>query len=366
MSRPHTPKDDLRIESLRTEYVEIQKRGEPARFWLDELLSFPGWSIREYCKGFQPNPHTDSVCRIVETWMRECDMWIPGMQGVLDASGWMFPQAGIDRLTMQSKLMSFDWYLNDTIGRDRARFSRPDEVSAIRRMYIEGISSPDFFIQGQQSLKMEGLGRLLVEIRQQSSDDWYTAFADQLRDQVELTHRDRNARGLGTVSSIPEYCEERSRTAGMTFTVHFVEFVLGLELPQFNSTGSAVERKILDLRILCELIVSLGNDIASFEREVIDAATDSNLVALMALNFPRLSLEDCLRESGNVLGDHMRKYVRIQEELHSQLTKVPTSSGPLLRRYLKGMDDLTKSVWTWQVETSRYKRPNSIFYELRG
>jgi len=150
----------------------------------------------------------------------------------------------------------------------------------------------------------------------------------------------------------------------MPHTVSMIEYSQGnyLDWPLLGRLGIAQEFRELGTTV--SLIGALMNDLFSFEKEVIDNGSDSNLLAIIVLNNFRMELREAMSVATTIVRNLLAEYGRCTESLFENidgLAEADLRAG--LLRYMEGIRKCVQTCWLWQVDTKRYKRPGSIWKE---
>jgi hypothetical protein len=152
----------------------------------------------------------------------------------------------------------------------------------------------------------------------------------------------------------------------MNHIVLWVEFCDGrfLDWEQLKKQGLSL--KMERLHWLSAAFGALSNDLFSFEKEVIDNSSDSNLVAIVAMNKPYLTLGDAIGESSEIVRNVVMELVELLDSMAAEIARLQLSEPALadtLSTHLKGLVRFIQASWLWQLHAKRYKRANSIWHE---
>src|SRR6185437_1826635 len=111
-----------------------------------------------------------------------------------------------------------------------------------------------------------------------------------------------------------------------------------------------------------------ANDFFSFEWEVIDNGCDSNLIMVVALNHPEMSLEEAIERSADLVRDIVVEIASIIGAIEMELAGMrPVYPGlvSVLETHLNGLREFVQAAWVWQASSKRYKRMESLWRETR-
>jgi hypothetical protein len=207
---------------------------------------------------------------------------------------------------------------------------------------------------------------VLREFRAQSTKEWFSRFQRLYTYHIDITHRDGNTRAQGRVPEVFEYIERRCHTAGMNHIVLWVEFSDGQFLEWTQLKEVALAQKMERLHWLTAAFGALSNDLFSFEKEVVDSDSDSNLVAIIALNNPRMPLKEAIYQASEIVRSQVLELMSLLEVLKGEMRKLDQINPALAGRltaHLRGIVRFVQASWLWQLHAGRYKRTLSIWVE---
>ncbi|GGV57091.1 terpene synthase family protein [Streptomyces spectabilis] len=357
-----------RLELARKEYQDLAK-GAMARYALRTAFDHKEFRIADYCADFGPNPAAQEAEDAVRVWARGYGMWLPGVtEHCIDLASYLYPEADTARLVTIGKNFAIDWYLNDTIGRDRVASLAPQDKQAAAQ-------ARERLLQVSQTLT-EGPGAspvdlacldMLREVRSGSSaaPEWFPFFLKLWVGNLQTMCRDCNASASGAIPTEAEYVETRTYISGMQHTIALGEFAHNtyLDWPALQRNGlTPVVRR---LWWLCAVIGCLSNDLFSFEKEFIQHRSDSNIILVSILNDEHLTLDDAITRVIGRVRHHMIEYLDHARFLTARADELPSSHQAPLQGFIQTTQSCVKATWVWQLLSKRYKFPGSIFEETR-
>jgi hypothetical protein len=203
---------------------------------------------------------------------------------------------------------------------------------------------------------------VLAELARTSPTCWFESYLKLYLKHLSVAHRSYDCISLGYIPKIEEYIDLRSDISGMPHTVSMIEYSQGsyLDWPAMERSGFAYELRELGTTV--SLIGALMNDLFSFEKEVIDNGSDSNLLAIIVLNNFRMELREAISVGTTIVRNLLGEYARLVAIIEGKLRRLPEGRDGLLR-YMEGIRKCVQTCWIWQVDTKRYKRPGSIWKE---
>ena len=352
------------LEQIKLEYAELVYS---RTFSLEELFSPADFEFNDFCKTFTPYPQGDELLQLSESFGREYGVWQTYTRYYINCALLLYPNADFNRMLTIMKNLSVGFYLNDLIGRDMFKFLSPDEQKQARRL-IKSMADQDENAEiSPQASRIEIANALVLrEFRDAAPREWFFKFKRLYSYHLKITHRDCDTDAVGYLPEVDEYITRRCHLAGMNHIVLWVEFSDGLFLDWEVLKKHHLAQRMERLHWLAAAFGALSNDLFSFEKEVIDNNSDSNLVAIVALNNPHFSLERSIEESSEIVRNIVMELVSLLDMLKDALHTLEATNPVLatqLSTHLKGMVRFIQASWLWQLYAKRYKRPQSIWAE---
>ena len=323
--------------------ISLQKLMEPGAFRFDE-----------YCRGFRPHPQMNELKKRAEAFGLEYGIWHAKSPHYVNCGWYLYPGADPDRLFTIIKSLVIGFHLNDVMGRDVFKHLPPEQQQSARQL-IKNIAGLDI---GPDSSPLERVhAEMLRETKRNAPGDWFDRFLRDYSRHIDITHSDQNADSLGHIPCVDEYIENRCYYAAVHHLVLWIEYSSG----EFLDWGETpIYERLKRLHWVAAAFPAFSNDLFSFETEVIDNGCDSNLVTVILLNNPHLSLLEAIEEAGAVI---RQLITDILELLHSIKSDIAPAST--LLAHLQAIEWFIQACWLWQAQTLRYKRPHSIWVETR-
>lgn len=351
------------LRRMQEEYASL--RSTP--FSLQELFTSSQFQIGTYCQPFRPHPQTGQIVEAAHDFGQKYGIWLPQAQHYITCSTYLFPAASFDRMVAIVTNNGVDYYCNDRMGRDLFALLSPAEqrkaATIIERM---ATLNEDLQLTAHAAPIEWANAEMLRGIRDTSPRDWFSRFLAMYNHHIGVTHRDNNAASVLTMPTVEQYIEQRNHTSGMPHILLLVEYSQNVFLNWSWLQNADLASDMKRLHRATALFGCLSNDLFSFEKEVIDNTTDANLLAAIALNRPRLSLEEVIQEGAAVVREELSAYAttlkRVQERI-SGLAGQDPDHVEALRTHLEGIERCVQASWMWQAYTRRYKRVSSIWKE---
>jgi hypothetical protein len=152
----------------------------------------------------------------------------------------------------------------------------------------------------------------------------------------------------------------------MNHIVLWVEFSDGQFLEWNKLKAVALTQKLERLHWLTAAFGALSNDLFSFEKEVVDSNSDSNLVAIIALNNPGMPLKEAIYRASEIVRDQVLELISLLDTLKREMRQLDQTNPALAGRvttHLRGIVRFVQASWLWQLHARRYKRAQSIWVE---
>jgi Terpene synthase family 2, C-terminal metal binding len=356
------------LARIRGEYSDLIAKPS-AGISLQEMLDHDQFHLPDYCRDYLPNPNGAAMHQVAEKFGRRYGIWLDSAQHYISCPDYLYPSASFVRLVTLGKNFAVDYYLNNTIGRDKVGLLTPEqrEVAEEIRLRIATINADLHLCPNAHPIEQANV-EMLADIRKESPTDWFTEFLRQWRYHIDMAHTDRNASALGYIPSIEELIDNRSPISGMPHSIQIIEFCDNQFLPWSRLTAVGLAHPLRRLHRLVASVGGLMNDLFSFENEFIDSGADSNLIVVVALNEPSLSLSEAIVRAATIVRNFIAESLTLFVEIRNQGRALQGSNPEIantLESHLCSLERCLQACWTWQIYTMRYKRVASIWRETR-
>jgi hypothetical protein len=349
------------MNRIQNEYTRLMSQN----FGISLLEAFDSddFNIEDYCRSYQPHPQMEEMIRSIIGYGQKAGILLPNAEHYLTCALYLFPDASPERILLIARNYAVDFYLNDTMGREfRSTSEERKRLNEIRARLVERTDLGSFY-EAESAAEKANLD-VLAQIASTSPALWFEPFLGLYLKHLSVAHKSYDCISLGYIPAIPEYIEIRGDISGMPHTVSMIEYSQEnyLDWPSLDAAGLGDEMR--ELGVTVSLIGALMNDIFSFEKEVIDNGSDSNLLAIIVLNNFRMELREALSVGTTIVRNLLIDYAHGESLIHEKIERLP--SGTLrdgLLRYMDGIRKCVQTCWLWQVETLRYKRGRSIWRE---
>jgi hypothetical protein len=352
------------LERIQSEYVQLRSS---TTFSLRELFQPHGFRFEAYCREFSPHPESEALKKIVEEFGRSHGIWLPNAKHHVTCALFLYPEAGFSRMVTMMKNLILGFYLNDTMGRDTFQYLSSAQKMPARHMILRMARLDGTLTLSPDADPLERINaEILREFRDHSPAAWFAHFMDIYCYHIGITHNDGNTDAQGHVPEIEAYMEHRCHLGGVHHILHWIEFSDGcfLDWSWLASIGAAQSLK--RLHWVTAAFAGMSNDLFSFEKEVIDNDSDSNLMMIIALNRPGLSLGEVIDKAAEIVRNLLLEVLSLMNALEKKITEhgtvVPKQTGRLAV-HLAGIRRCVQAIWTWHCHSGRYKREDSIWAE---
>jgi len=351
------------LHRIQSEYSELLKLTTP--FSLLSLFNDDDFQFDAYCQDFMPHPNIGELKKNTINFGEQYGILLPNAEHYITCAMFLFPTAPMDKIILLSKNYAIDFYLNDTMGRE----AKPTDEEK-RRLYEirDRLASvgDDLEFFGDISLAEKANLEILSEISRTSPASWFKSFLKSYLYHIDVAHKSYDIVSLGYLPSIEDYINFRCHISGMPHTVSLIEYSTDnyLDWELLSKAGIATELQKINLTV--SLVGALTNDFFSFEKEVIDNATDSNLIPVLIINNFRMKLLDAIRMGASIIRDLLADYAVLLAKINGMAHEssiLSEADKANLQNYLRGLKSVLQACWMWQSVTKRYKRNRSIWEE---
>jgi hypothetical protein len=337
---------------------------------LKELLAPEEFQFDEFCRNFRPHPHENELKKRAEAFGLKYGIWQANSPHNINGAWYLYPGADANRLFTIIKNLLIGFYLNDVMGRDVFKYLPPERQQSSRRLIKHMSSLTKSLSVGPDSSTLECIhAEMLTEIKTGSPADWFDNFLNDYCRHLDITHSDQNAESLGHIPKIDEYIENRCYYAGVRHLLRWIEYSNGEFLDWEALRKTAIYSRLKRLHWAAAAFPALSNDLFSLEAEVVDNGCDSNLVTVILLNKPNLSLGEAIQETSAIIRQIVAEIFELFHSIKVDVMQLEDSSpvpATTLSAHLLAIERFTQACWVWQSYSLRYKRPDSIWAETRG
>ncbi|OMP80027.1 terpene synthase family protein [[Flexibacter] sp. ATCC 35208] len=334
-------------------------------FSLHSIFNCGKFQFDEYCNDFAP--HTDTIIKnSTASFGERYQILLPDADAYITCCMFLFPNAPQENILLLSKNYAVDFYLNDKMGRDVKPSSQEMKELYEIRDRLATLTTDLKLYPNASAAEIANI-EVLKQISDLSPSQWFNKFLKQYLNHIDIAHQPYDIVRNGNMQSIEDYIRIRVEISGMPHTVTLIEFAHSnfLDWELLESIGLAD-----DMRKLNEIVSYVGaltNDFFSFEKEVIDRQSDSNLIFVVLINNFRMRLDEAIEVAGhiisNLLNDYENSLTQIRDRLN--VSNISEVSKNQINKYLNGLKSVLQACWTWQTYTQRYKRTYSLWEETR-
>jgi len=336
-------------------------------FSLQDLFTPDQFNLDEYCKDFYAHPQAEELKIAAEDFGRHYGIWLENAKYHITCALFLYPSAHVDRMLTMMEILTIGFYLNDVMGRDKFALLSAREQQEGREL-IEELTSIDDTLAVSPSAHpiVRANAEALASLKQGSPDSWFKDFLKYYNYHILITHRDNNTAALGDTPGMEKYIEDRLHLGGVYYILKLIEYSDNnfLNWEQLKSIG--LYNSMTRLHYSVAAFAGLSNDLFSFEKEVIDCCSDSNLVAITMLNNPHLSLAEAILYTSTIVRGLLSDCIKIIGKIKGAIKKYSIGMpdlANLLTLHIRGIERCLQAIWMWHVFSKRYKRPHSIFKE---
>jgi hypothetical protein len=336
---------------------------------LEALFSPEGFRFDQFCREFSMHPESGVLKERIREFGEANGCWLPDAKHHISCALYLYPGADTYRMFCMMKNLTLGFYLNDVMGRDT--FSHlPAGRQASARAMILRMSQLDAALRldaDAEPLEVVNV-EILREFRDHAPQWWFGQFLEVYRYHIGITHADGNVAAQGRIPGITEYMDYRCHLGGVHHILMWIEFSDGafLDWEQLRRYGLAQPLK--RLHQVTAAFAGLSNDLFSFEKEVIDNGSDSNLVMIVALNEDGYTLEDAIGRAAAIVKGLLLELLSLLDFFAveaGKLMETHQALGVQLQAHREGIVRCVQAVWLWHCYSGRYKRAESLWVETR-
>ncbi|PUZ28628.1 hypothetical protein DCC81_03855 [Chitinophaga parva] len=348
------------LHAIHQQYAESLKTTKQVS--LLSLFNSENFQFDLFCSDAAAHPEMATLKQRTTSFGQQYGILLPDADAYITCSMFLFPEAPLQKIITISKNYAVDFYLNDKMGRDAKPTNQEMQVLYEIRDRLAAIGN-DLRLSRGASLAETANVEVLQEIANGAPKSWFDHFLRLYLTHIDAAHKSYDAATLGYIPSVEAYIKLRADISGMPHTVAMIEYANScfLDWDELESAGLATDVKKANETV--SYVGALTNDLFSFEKEVIDSASDSNLVFIVLANNFRMRLDEAIQVSGHIIRQLLADYTETIQRIEDSMETLPEMSKTNLTNYLKGLKAVLQACWTWQTYTQRYKRPVSIWQE---
>jgi hypothetical protein len=269
---------------------------------LEALFSPDGFRFDRFCKEFHPHPESEELKRRIQEFGEASGCWLPGAKHHISCALYLYPGADTYRMFCMMKNLTLGFYLNDVMGRDTFHYLPGDRQASARKMILRMSRLDETLRVGEDADPLEVVNaEILQEFKDHSPRWWFEQFLEVYSYHIGITHTDGNVVSQGRIPGITEYMDYRCHLGGVHHILMWIEFSDGQFLDWEKMRGYGLAQPLKRLHWVTAAFAGLSNDLFSFEKEVIDNGSDSNLVMIIALNEGGYTLMDAIGRAAGIV-----------------------------------------------------------------
>lgn len=334
---------------------------------LEALFSPEGFRFDSFCKEFNMHPVSEVLKERIREFGEANGCWLPGAKHHISCALYLYPGADTYRMFCMMKNLTLGFYLNDVMGRDTFHALPAGRQASARAMTLR-MSRLDAALQvdaGADPLEVVN-AEILREFRDHSPQWWFEQFLEVYRYHIGITHTDGNVVAQGRIPGITEYMDYRCHLGGVHHILMWIEFSDGAFLDWEKLRRYGLAQPLKRLHWVVAAFAGLSNDLFSFEKEVIDNGSDSNLVMIIALNENGYTLAEAIDRAAGIVRALLLELLSLLDFFAVETGKLMEADRPLgvqLLAHRVGVVRCVQAVWLWHCYSGRYKRAKSLWVE---
>lgn len=305
----------------------------------------------------QLNPHATEANKMTREECKKHQIYHPNFDGFLTMTAYMYPTASAERLVCINVFMCFLFFIDDKYEHlmHYECFTYSDDLNRVLQVAVRILC--ENFKPAEESRIFPVCKYLYARFARFSSPLWMQRFKHSVSSHLEAATLGRNGKPT-EVMSVNDYFAFRENDAGMYTAINCVEVAHGICL----SDELLQHGTILELELLASRISWMGNDLFSYEKEVLCLGTKKNMVPVLMEN-NNFSFEEAVHEIISMINEDTRRFAELEKETLAYGDREIDDS---IKSYVLGLRDIVIAMHYWQLSTNRYRSANSPFPELQS
>jgi len=358
--------ESYNLASVKNSYYDLLESGiNPIS--LHSLFSGEGFSLNVYCKNFYPHPELPLLVEEARNFSNRYGIWLKTAEVYITCAAFLFPNGNLYRMIPILKNCAVDFCVNDLWGRELFRNLDVQEQGKVAPIIARMSRNNSVFNLCENPHPIEIANReMMLEIKSTSSTKWFDRFSKHYNLHLAMAHKDCEIQSTNQVPNMERYIQDRCHISGMYHTIDLIEYAEGLFLDYSWIRSKGLYEKYYRLRYLIAAFGCLTNDFFSLEREVIQENSDSNYIAITALQHPEWSFSEVIAYCGREIQMIINEFISLCSSLRYesyQFIATDRKKVDTLEKNLQGLNRIFMASWVWQYQSPRYKYPSSIFLE---
>jgi hypothetical protein len=336
---------------------------------VEALISPDNFRFDRFCREFSAHPDSEELKMRIQEFGEASGCWLPGAKHHISCALYLYPGADTYRMFCMMQNLTLGFYLNDVMGRDTFQYLPVEQQVSAREMILRMSRLDASLDVGVDAAPLERVNAgILQAFRDHSPRDWFQRFLDVYCYHIGITHTDGNVVAQGRIPGVTEYMDYRCHLGGVHHILQWIEFSDGQFLDWEKLGRYGLADPLRRLHWVTAAFAGLSNDLFSFEKEVIDNGSDSNLVMVIALNEEGVPLQDAIGQAAGIVKALLMEVLSLLDLLEAGIDGLILPDPQLatqLRSHRAGIVRCVQAIWLWHCYSGRYKRPLSLWAETR-
>lgn len=316
----------------------------------------------------QRNPFGTQAEAMMREFLQKWDvLQLPNFDYYCTVSASQYPEASLKRLAAIGKFSCLCLYIDDVA------LSHPldhaDQTSAASTVIVgskqaELASLGFLFRSGQLPSAPTNLQMAFYEVRQEllalsgKNTSYFSRFLEAA-EQYLVKHSRPTAfvekAADGTID-LQSYITWRDDDSGMYPHIDLIEFANNFSLPEIAVTHPTLQH----LRLACNRVTGLTNDIFSSYKEIVVEESRFNLINVIQES-TGVGLKEAVEQAITIVNGYTVDFLNYEK----QVPYWDAETDLAIKKYINGLKQQISASWYWQISTPRYRSPHSPFRELR-
>ena len=305
----------------------------------------------------QIHPHLQKTTEQIQAFCHHHDIWLDNFDEYHTMAAYMFPRTSEDRLVTINILMDLLWFIDDYYTRER-RDVHENDHKALANAFKDGMK---ILLYGQQPDQKDVWHDACFDLRDQilalGGERWLFRLGRSLSEHLQATTYSLAKIVEDGVLDVERYVAVREHDSGMQVAIDCVEFAYDIYIPDEVMADPWVQT----MRRHCANVGGLINDLTSYHKEAEVGEERFNLISVF-MESEGVDFHTAVKKSIDLINEFIADF--LHKEQH-----IPDFGSPavneMVARYVQGLKDHIGASYHWQLNTNRYRSPDSPFPELQ-
>lgn len=305
----------------------------------------------------QIHPKLEETTQPIEEFCKAQNIWLPNFDEYHTMAAYMFPRTSPERLIAINLLMDLLWFIDDYYTRERRDESEGDNAT-LAQAFEDGMK---ILLLGKKPANNAIWHEACFDLRERflalGGEKWLMRLGQSLQEHLEATTYSISKVMEDGVLDVERYVAIREHDSGMQVAIDCVEFAYDIYIPD----EVMAHPWMLMMRRHCANVGGLINDLTSYHKEAEVGEERFNLINVYIEN-QGLDFSMAVHQSVVLINSYISDFLQQQD---NQPDFGDDAVNEMVRLYIQGLRDHIGASWHWQLNTNRYRSPESPFAALQ-